>query len=102
MAANVGEDLGLQTKLADRLAVCARLFRGRRRGELDVLHTKGIEGLGDCDFGLGIEEGVGKLLSLCNNMLERDNDREGDRPLRVLSIILKLDMLDKKSDGRGA
>jgi hypothetical protein len=97
----VGKDLGLETKLADRLAVCARLFRGRRRGELDVLYTKGIEGLGDCDFGLGVEEGIGKLLSLCN-MLERVNDRERDRPLRVLSIILKLDMLDKKSDGRGA
>ena len=64
MTTNVSEDLRLQPKLADSLAMGARLLRRRRRSKLDVLDTKGIECVGDGDFGLGVEEGVGKLFAL--------------------------------------
>ena len=57
-----------------RLAICthgdrprrtlAGLLRRRGARELDVLYTKGIEGLGDGDFGLGVKERVGELLAL--------------------------------------
>jgi hypothetical protein len=61
----VGEHLGLQAKLADGLAILARLLRGCRRGELDAVDAKVIEGPGNFDLGLGVKEGICKLLSLC-------------------------------------
>ena len=64
MAADVGEDLGLEPELADGLAVRARLLGRGGRGELDVLDTERIERLGDGDLGLGIEKRVRELLSL--------------------------------------
>jgi hypothetical protein len=74
VAADVGEDLGLESELADGLAVCAGLLRGGGGGEFNVLDPKGIEGLGDRDFSLGVEEGVGKLLALLQkpSISERD------------------------------
>jgi hypothetical protein len=74
VAADVGEDLGLESELADGLAVCAGLLRGGGGGEFNVLDPEGIEGLGDRDFSLGVEEGVGKLLALLQkpSISERD------------------------------
>ncbi len=63
MAADVGEDLGLQAELADGLAVEPRLLRGRGGRELDVLDTESIQRLRDGDLGLGVEEGVRKLFA---------------------------------------
>ena len=62
MATDVGEDLGLETELADSLAVRTRLFAGGRRRELDVLDTERIKSFGDGDLGLGVKESVGELL----------------------------------------
>lgn len=64
MASDVREDLGLESELANGLAVCTRLLGGSRGGELDVLHTESIESLGDSDLSLSVEECVCKLLSL--------------------------------------
>lgn len=64
MAANVGEDFGLETELAYGFAVDARLFGGGGRGKLDVLYAKGIECLCDGDLRLGVEEGISELFAL--------------------------------------
>ena len=64
MTPNMCEDFGLQAELADGFAVEPRLLRGRGRRELDVLDTEGIQRLRDSDLGLGVEEGVRKLLAL--------------------------------------
>lgn len=64
VAANVGEDLGLESELADCLAVDTRLLRGGGGGELDVLYTKSIERFGDGDLCLGVEEGIRELFAL--------------------------------------
>lgn len=64
VATNVGEDLGTETELADGLAVETRLLRGSGGGKLNILDTKGIEGLGNSDLGLGVEEGIGELFTL--------------------------------------
>lgn len=73
MASNVGKDLGLETELADSFAVRSGLFRSSRGGEFDVLDTKGIESLRDSNLGLGIEESVCKLFSLC---VDQINNRD--------------------------
>lgn len=64
MAADVSQDLGLEAELADGLAILAGLLRGSGRGKLNVVDTKVVEGLGNLDLGLGVEEGVGELLAL--------------------------------------
>jgi hypothetical protein len=64
MAANMSEDLGLETKLADSFTVEAGLLGGSRGSQLNVIDTESIESLGDCNLGLGIKECVGELLSL--------------------------------------
>lgn len=102
VAANVSEDLGLETKLADGLAVDARLFGGGGGSEFDVFYTKGVECLCDGDLCLCIEEGIGELLALWT-MCEEEYCEDGrDEPLRVLSMILKFEMLFRKSEARGA
>jgi hypothetical protein len=70
MAADVSQDLGLETELADGLAVETRLLRGTRRGELDAVNTKLVESLGDLDLGLGVKVGIGKLLALTQRRLD--------------------------------
>lgn len=60
----------LEAELADRLAVAARLLRGSRRGQLDVVDAEVIEGLGNLDLGLGVEEGVGELLAFSQGALD--------------------------------
>src|SRR3569833_616674 len=70
VAANMSQDLGLEAELADSLAVLSRLLRGGGGRELDVVDTEIIESLGDLDLGLGIEEGVGKLLALAERGLD--------------------------------
>lgn len=62
---NVGKNFGLEAELADGFAVRARLLRCSGRCELDVLDTECIKSLGDGDFCFGVEESVGKLLTLC-------------------------------------
>ena len=65
VAPNVGKYFGVQAELADGLAVAARLLGGRGRGQLQILDAKLVEGFGDRDLGLGVKEGIGKLLPLC-------------------------------------
>lgn len=65
MATNVGEDLGLEAHVADLDAVEATLLGRRRGGELDVLDSKVGERLSDLHLGLGVEERICELLSLC-------------------------------------
>ena len=121
VAANVGENLGLEAELADGLAIIARLLGGGGGGEFDVLYTKGIECLGDGDLCLGVEKGIGELFALWESMSgiiglfgfcgatrkRRKTGKEREKkvcngPLRVLSMILKFEMLFKKSEARGA
>ena len=64
MAANMGEDLGAESELADGLAIKTRLLRCSGRCQLNVFDTKGIQCLGNSDLGLGVEESVCKLFSL--------------------------------------
>jgi hypothetical protein len=70
VASHVSEDLGLEAELADLLAVEAGLLAGGRRGELDVVDAKVVEGLGNLDLGSGVEEGVGELLALAEGGLD--------------------------------
>ena len=65
VAANVGENLGFEAELADRLAVLAGLLRGGRRGELDAVDAKVIKRPGNFDLGFGVKKSVGELLTLC-------------------------------------
>jgi hypothetical protein len=58
-------NFGFEAELADGFAVSARLLRGSGRCELNVLDTECIKSLGDGDFFFGVEESVGKLLTLC-------------------------------------
>jgi hypothetical protein len=70
VAADVSQDLGLETELADGLAVETRLLRGTRRGELDAVNTELVQSLGDLDLGLGVKVGIGKLLALTQRRLD--------------------------------
>ena len=65
MTTDVGEDFGLQTKLANGLAVPSRLLGSCWRRELQILDAKFVEGFSDGDLGLGVKEGIGKLFPLC-------------------------------------
>ena len=64
MAADMCEDLGAESELADGLAIKTRLLRCSRGRQLKVFDTKGIQCLGDSDLGLGVEESVRELFSL--------------------------------------
>lgn len=64
------EDLGLEAELADGLAVLSRLLRGSRRSQLDVVDAEVVEGLGDLDLGVDVEEGVRELLALTEGRLD--------------------------------
>lgn len=64
MTSHMREDLGLQSELADGLAVESALLTGARASELDAVNAKGIKLLGDGNLGLGIKVCIGKLLSL--------------------------------------
>lgn len=61
---DVGQDLGLETKLADGLAVQTRLLARARAGKLNAVNTELIQSLGNPDLGLGVEVCVGELLAL--------------------------------------
>ena len=73
MASNVGEDLCFEAKVADGLAIDARLFGGGGGSEFDIFYPKGIECLGDRDFCLCVEEGIGELFALWSKY-ERGDD----------------------------
>lgn len=64
MTPDVCKNLGLQPKLADSLAVCSGLFGGSGRGEFNVFNAKCVEGFRNCNFGLGVKEGIRKLFTL--------------------------------------
>ena len=70
VAADVGQDLGLETELADGLAVKTRLLGGTGRGELDAVNTELIQSLSDLDLGLSVEVGIGELLALTQRRLD--------------------------------
>jgi hypothetical protein len=76
MASNVCENLGLESELADGLAISAGLLRCSGRGELDILDTECIESLRDGDLGLRIEESIGELLALCTTSQTRGQRRK--------------------------
>jgi len=71
VATDVGEDFGVQAKLADGLTVSSRLFGSCWRRELKILHAKLVESFGDGNLGFGIKEGIGKLLPLCGKPCQR-------------------------------
>ena len=91
VAADVRDDLCLQTELADCLAVAAALLGRCGRRQLDAVDTKVVKRLGNTDLGLGVEERVGELLALCACQYSRVSPRHS--PRSVDSMILKFDTL---------
>lgn len=72
MAPDVRKDLGLQSQLADSFAILTRLLRRSRGGELNVLDAKCIQCLGNGNFGLPVEKGIGELLAFYStNAIEK-------------------------------
>ena len=65
VATDVGENFGIEAKLADGLTVSSRLLGSCWRRELEILHAKLVERFGDGNLGLGVKEGIGELLPLC-------------------------------------
>lgn len=63
VAADVSENLGLETELADSFTVPSRLFAGGGRRHLNVVDTKLIQRFRDFDLGLEVEVGIGELLA---------------------------------------
>jgi hypothetical protein len=63
----VSENLGLESEVADGLAVETRLLTGSGRGKFDVVDAEIVQSLGDANLGLGVEEGVGELLALAES-----------------------------------
>lgn len=72
----MSQDLGLEAQLADSLAVEPRLLGGSGRRQLDVVNAEFVEGLGNADLGLGVEEGIGKLLALTERRLDQLEARD--------------------------
>lgn len=64
MAADMSENLGAESELANGLAIKTRLFRCGGRCQLNVLDTKGIQSLRDGDLGLGVKESICELFPL--------------------------------------
>lgn len=60
ITADMSEDLGLETELADGFTVLARLLTGGWGGEFDVVGAKLVQS--PCDFNLfgGVEVGIGE------------------------------------------
>ncbi len=79
MTTDVGQDFGLQTKLADGLAVPSRLFRSCRRRELYILDAEFVEGFSNGDLGLGVKECIGKLLPLCAELYQYEKSVRNDK-----------------------
>jgi len=63
VTSDVSQDFRFKAEFADSLAVGARLLRGSRRSQLNVLHAELIEGSSDFDFGGRVKECIGKLFS---------------------------------------
>jgi len=70
VTSDVRENLGLQSQLADGLAVLAALLTRTRASELDAVDTESIKLLGDRNLGLGVEVGIGELLALAKCRLD--------------------------------
>jgi hypothetical protein len=64
VTANMGQDLCLETKLADGNTVQTRLLRGTRRCEFNTVDAKVVKGLCNLDLGGLVKVGIGKLLAL--------------------------------------
>ena len=60
IAADMGEDLALETELADSFTVLAGLLRGSWRGELDVVGAEFVKCFGDFDLLVRVEVGIGE------------------------------------------
>ena len=98
VAPNVSEDFSFETEFTDYLAISSRLFRRRRRGELDIFDSEGVKSLCYADLGVRIEESVGKLDDLGQISVADSDFRVFSTcsPSRnVLSIILKFETLER-------
>lgn len=73
MAADVSENFGFEPELAYGFAILPRLLRGGWGRQLDVVHAKVVQGFGDSDLGLRVEESVRKLLALAKGRLDCKN-----------------------------
>jgi hypothetical protein len=102
---DVCQDLGFESKLANSFTIQPGLFRCSGGSEFDVFNSESIQRLGNRNFRLRIKECICKLLSFCALGPGKPgitNIQTTYIPLRVLSMILKLDMLLRKSAYRGA
>jgi hypothetical protein len=70
VAADVGEDLRAERQGGDGLAILVGLRAGDRGGQLDVLDTELVQGLGDLDLLLRGEMGAGELLALAERRVD--------------------------------
>lgn len=84
VATDVGEDLGLESELADSHEVEPGLLGGSRGGDLDVVDTKVIESLGNLNLLCSVEEGIRELLTLSQRRL--DDLEVGDIRQKVGSL----------------
>lgn len=57
VAADMGQNLGLEAEIADLLAVIVRLLGRGGRGQLDVVDAEGIEGLGAVEERSDVSQG---------------------------------------------
>lgn len=64
VAANVRKNLGLETELADGLAVLSRLLGSCRACDFQIVNTKVIEGPGNLNLLVEVEITVGELFAL--------------------------------------
>lgn len=64
------KNLGLETELADSLAIEPALLTRTWVCELNAVDTKSIQGLGNSDLGLGIKVGIGELFTLSQGRLD--------------------------------
>ena len=102
MTARVGQDLSLQTQAGDGGAIGAALGRGEGRGQLEVLHPKGVEERRDADLLFGREEGAGELLPLAEGGFDDREvvERHGGGLSEALLAPVFLD-LGGECDGQG-
>lgn len=87
MAANMSQDLGLETQVGNGYAIESGLLRSGRGGQLDVLDTEIIERLGDLNLLGGVKESVGELLAFAQGGLDDGPIREAGQRVSVLGGV---------------
>lgn len=70
VTADMGENLSFEPELANSLTILPRLLRGGGGSQLNVVHAKVVQGFGNFDLSLGVEESVRKLFAFAKSRLD--------------------------------